>query len=255
MNEKRIDEYIRYFNGKLTSILELKDSKEDIPPDYPDRSIIMFKKSLIVNLLDALSKIVYGECNKGSRKRFVTFLEKFGDWPDGPRLSTPHLNRALELDLEPRLGDLRRYVGERLENWEELMKDIYLDKDVSKEDVISHFPEGIKRKLYGIPLDSFNHYNLMYEARNSRVHELREKGYGIEAPGDQKPYYYLFDQLGTLGENVKSWQLVYPLEFLVELARRALRQLGEYLKQNDTNPDKHFRFGTYFIDKLNPEWI
>ncbi len=245
MRGKRIDEYIKYFSGKLDSIIELEDSKKG----SHDESIFMFKKTLVMSLLDALSKIIYG--NK--RKRFVAFLENFGDWPDGARLSTPHLGRALELDMDPNLEPLRQYVREQLEIWGGLMKIIHLDKDVNEEDVIKHLPKSAAHTLHGIKIEKFNHYNLVYKSRNGLIHEFRELGYGIEGPGSTKPCYHQMTKLGAADETADSWELVYPLEFLVSLARTTLDNLGDYLKRNDLNPDRHFRFGSYFFDIMNPE--
>lgn len=247
MNEKRIDEYIRYFGGKLDSVLELEDSKKD----SLDNSILMFKKLLVVSLLDTLSKIIYGS-QKDNRERFTSFLEKFGDWADGARLSIPHLNRALELDMDPALETLRQHVREQLESWGQL-QNIHLDNDLEKEEVVKKLPKGTEHKLARIKLDRYNHYNLVYEARNGLVHEFRELGYGNEAPGSKEPYYHTMTILGVSDEKADSWELVYPLGFLVSLTKTALANLGVYLKRNNLNPDRHFRFGSYFFEIMNPE--
>jgi len=248
MNEKRIDEYIRYFTGKLDSVLELEDSKKG----SPDKSIIMFKKTLVVAILDALSKIIYGGSEK-SWKRFVDFLMVFTDWPDGTKLSTTHLYRALELDLHPNLESLRLYVRQQLDTWGPSTEKIRLDNDIEAKELKKRWPKGAEHSIAGIKIDQYNHFNLVYVFRCALIHEFRELGFGTEDSGSTKPYYHTKNKLGSADEKVDSWELVYPLDFLVSLARTALGNLDEYLKRNDLNPDRHFRFGSYFFDKMNPE--
>ncbi len=246
MNEKRIEQVILHFKGKLESILALGNEGET-----PLDDTLMFKKTLAMSLLDALSNIIYG--SKDNRKRFVTFLEKFGDWPDGARMSIPHLHRALELDLSPDLELLRLHIRDELDTWRKSNGEISLGNDIEKAKVIDLFPSGADHRLIGIDIPKFNHYNLMYESRNGLVHEFRELGYGFEDLSSKSPFYHQSPITINSNKEPYSWELVYPFEFVVSLIKTTLKNLESYLKRNDLNPDRHIRFGSYFFSKMNPE--
>lgn len=249
-HEQRINAYVAYFAGKLESIIALGDDDETALDDSA-----IFKRTLVMSFLDALSKIVYGRKNNSHSKRFVTFLEVFCDWGNGTRLSTTHLSRALEMDMDPRLESLRLHVKKRLVGWGKAQKDTSLDEDIQLGEVIKQLPKNYDNKLAGIPVEHLNHFNLLYATRNGLVHEMRELGYGIETESSEQPFYQHAITTGGTSEKDEKWELVYPFDFLVLLARTALANLESYLKRNDLNPDRHFRFGTYFLEEMNPENI
>jgi len=81
------------------------------------------------------------------------------------------------------------------------------------------------RKLWPVPADqrlvnqlslsSFTHLNLLYQYRNSLVHELREPGHGMEfhQNHDDEPFYHGMTIVEADGFSGKTLELVYPLNF------------------------------------------
>ena len=80
-------------------------------------------------------------------------------------------------------------------------------------------------------------------------------GYGMETSDDTTPFYMEVTTIDSEETQEDSFEISYPLEFLIALAKTAITNLEEYLRRNKLNPDRHIRFGTYFFDQRNKSQI
>lgn len=206
----------------------------------------LYKKTLLVSIIDALSGTVYPR--KGNRDRFVSFIRYFGQWKDCEKVSLPHLVRLLEKVPDTDFFELREFALSRLGEWPE-GEVICLDRDPDYFEVQKLWPKEREctKPLGNLQLDSLRHVRLLYSYRNNLVHEMRKPGYGMEFPDDDEPFYG-----SRLSEESKStWELAYPLRFFLSLCVRALIGLKTYYSENGINPYDCFVFGTYWIEDLN----
>lgn len=239
----KIDRFVGYFKKQLEEIKALETEHADL-----------YRKLLYVSILDSLAGSVMPK--RPNRDRFICFLQRFCKWPDGNRVSLPHLVQLLRKNPDPAFQNLREWA---------LMKFKALPVHGSALMPISHDPscDEVKREwpaskehrtpLEGIDVESLQHFELLYVYRNMLVHELRTPGYGIEFGEDDKdPFYH---QMSTVGENdvlvESSVELVYPWRFLHRLCDTALDELRKYFVANELNPYDSFVFGTYWIRELN----
>jgi hypothetical protein len=55
----------------------------------------------------------------------------------------------------------------------------------------------------------------------------------------------------TKGNSIETWQLVYPIGFLLNLIECGIKNLKKYFEDNHLNPYDCYKFGDYWIDELN----
>ena len=205
----------------------------------------LLKKILCVGIIDALSKVVYPE--KGNHKRFTLFVKNFCDWKHSGKISLPHLIQLLKKCPGPEFSDLRKYSLSCIKNWSGGSV-IKLDNDVEINEILKRWPKGYEKAIEKIKIESLAHYNLLYNYRNSIIHEMRRPPSGIEHQDDQEPYYLL---VTSLDKNEEHWELVYPLRFFYKLCETGLTNLKEHLVDNQLNPYEYFVSGQYWIKELN----
>ncbi len=238
LNRYRQD--IERFVGFFKRQLEVIDSAQ-----FAEKGNL-YKKALLVNVIDALSKTVYPR--KGNRDRFVSFIRHFGEWRDCERISLPHLVRLLEKVPDTDFSELRKFALSRFAEWPD-GEVIYLDKDPDYSEVYKLWPKDKEytKPLENVQLDSLRHVHLLYSYRNSLIHEMRKPGYGMEFPNDDAPFY------GSMlhDENKNTWELAYPLKFFQAVCELTLASLRSYYSENGINPYDYYAFGTYWIEDLN----
>ena len=131
----------------------------------------------------------------------------------------------------------------------------YLDSDPSYEEVHRLWPKDKENKepVEKISLESLTHLSLFWKFRNSMVHELQIPGYGMlglvtESPG----YHSMTNHTGANKYNpIETWELVYPVAFVMKLVGEGIANLRQYCINNSLNPYDYYRFGSYWIDELN----
>ena len=94
-----IEQFIKIFEENLNAIRNAEFTVRDN----------LFKKILCVGIIDALSKTVYPNPNKGNPERFTLFAKNICNWKNGEKISLPHLVRLLKNAPEPEYSDLRKY--------------------------------------------------------------------------------------------------------------------------------------------------
>jgi hypothetical protein len=104
-----------------------------------------------------------------------------------------------------------------------------------------------------LSLSSFTHLNLLYQYRNSLVHELREPGHGMEFHKEHgEPFYHGSTTVGTNAySREETLELVYPLNFYFGLTENVINNVERYLRKNAIDPYRCYRFGSSWIGELN----
>ena len=181
----------------------------------------------------------------GNRERLVSFIRNFSGWRNCDKISLPHLIRYLELVPSPEYSSVREYAFSKIDTW---TPGIFtsIDNDIEYNDIKGRWPKNTQKPIENIQLDHIQHVQLFYNYRNGLIHELRERGYGMEIGMDTEPYYHTMKD----GDNV-TWELVYPVGFYKIICETALEKLKVYYINNRINPYNHFSFGTYWLDEFN----
>lgn len=198
-----------------------------------DKQLYLYRKVLLVALLDCLASIrfnkkTYPELTKQNRLRFTRFVDEYGGWPAGCRVSTPLLVRRLKKKqlTGPLLSKAESHLdqfnpqagsGESLE-----------EMDFSLEE-LRHLAQ---REAEERVLEDAQHWSLLYRYRNYLVHEFREPGYGMEVFAKNNngvPWYHCY-----LGDQ--NYYLVYPVALFENIAKSAISGLASYFEQQELDP-------------------
>ena len=208
----------------------------------------LYKKILIVGLIDTLSKSIYPR--KGNRDRFVSFVRNFCDWKSCERISLPHLVRLLVKVPDTEFSQLREFAFTHADKWHE-GGEISIDKDPDYREVQKYWPKDKEytKPIEDVQLESLKHVHLFYTYRNSLIHELRKPGYGMEHESDKEPYYHSMTHIAEKETN--SRELVYPLGFFKSICEESLTNIEKYYIDNRINPYDSFTFGSYWLEELN----
>lgn len=243
--EEKIERYATHFRSQIALVERLETGE--------GRGV--HHQILYCAILDAMSKPVFPRSPADNRSRFVRFLEKFGDWADGQRISLVHLERLLSLHPDPAFEDLRLFAKERLAKWRlEHGWIVPLKSDPLEGDVAGLWPKGPEHeKPLGIGLKYLSHLALLWRYRNSLMHEYRPSGGGWDIGESPDPYYHHVTELISAQPRVSRnlWELVYPRPFLHRLCETSLANLAAYLKRNALNPFDSIVFGPYWLSELN----
>ncbi|MBE0576382.1 MAG: hypothetical protein IH613_10875 [Desulfuromonadales bacterium] len=234
-----IERYLGHFEKEISQVKSLQ-----VADGY---HAAIYKKMIYVGILDALSKCFP---RRGSRNRFVNFLNQFSGWDNAHKISLPHLFQLLEKNPEPAFSKLRAYVISELEKWVS-GEIVTLDREPEISTIKQLWPKEKEHQkpLNGLSAESLQHCNLFYSYRNSLIHEFRELGRGIESQTDNSPYYISYSDFEEPEEEV--WELTYPATFFEKLLKNCISEMKIYLMQNKINPYSSYHFGTYWIDELN----
>ncbi len=238
-----INHFCDYFESQISEIHGLHSKHEEL-----------YRKLLFVGVLDTLAGTVMPR--RKNKERFIGFVRRFCKWPDGERVSLPHLVQLLRKNPDPVFGGLRRWALQRYNalpvHSGALMP---ISQDPLVEEVKREWPASADHKMpiEGIDLAALTHTNLLYTYRNALVHELRMLGYGMDfADMRAEPYYH---GSSTVGEDttliLKTVELVYPWRFLHRLCETGITETRQYLYENELNPYDSFTFGTYWLKELN----
>lgn len=115
---------IDYIKRELENILSLKLNENET----------LYKKILIMSIIDTLSKTLPENIRKQNRSRVTNLINRFSNWPYKNHISLPHLIKLLELSNDSNLFPLKNYCTDLFNDWEKGGN--FIDKDPSYEDVI-----------------------------------------------------------------------------------------------------------------------
>ncbi|MEA3195663.1 MAG: hypothetical protein QOD26_3996 [Betaproteobacteria bacterium] len=238
------ERFIKHFRGVYAEIQTLESQRAPL-----------YREVLYVAVLDALSKSVMPH-RESNRDRFVSFLKRFCRWPDGERVSLPHLFALLTLNPDPAFEKLRLWTVETYKKMSVHGGAIMaIGEDPTYEDVKDKWPVSNQHRMpiKDVDLDALTHYRLLYLYRNMLVHELRRPGKGMDFVGtSDAPYYHGARDLDDNWQVASiTVELVYPWRFLDRLCSTALDELADYFKTNNLNPYESFVFGSHWLRELN----
>ena len=227
----KIDQYCSYFKDQLGKIVTI-DGR-------------LHQKILLVVIFDTWARARYPN-EKTNRKRFVSLIREYSGWSESERVSLPQLCLLLEelAKKEPTEPPkeptaLMKEVRYMLSRWE-YGKIHRLGKDPVAADLEGHVADDNEWKI----IHSSRHAELFYTYRNHLIHEFREPGYGMEFSDDgTTPYYH-----GMANDN-GTWELVYPIGFLVNTAETLITNLTVYFMANNLDPFSSYDFGSLWTRK------
>lgn len=243
INEKTIsaEKFIKYFRIHLDLIISVAIKE--------DKNCNIYKKLLLVALIDAIAKPIYPYCN--NKNKFISFIKKFSDWTNIDRISLPHLVQLLDKCPSPDFSNLRNYAYSKYDEWLQGSV-ILIDKDLEFKEVKILWPKnkdqdkGHLLTLKGITIESLRHCELFYKYRNSLVHELTEPGISFQPTSCDEPNY------GSYTENGQHhWNLRYPVNFFIRLVKTCLNNLEKYLIEERIDPMQFYKFGSYWLKEFN----
>lgn len=241
--EDSIDRFCGYFTDQVAEIGALESTHGEL-----------YRKLLFVGVLDTLAGTLMPR--RSNKERFTGFVRRFCKWPDGERVSLPHLVQLLRKNPDPAFGSLRKWA---LAKYDQLPVHsgvlMPITQDPIFDDVKREWPTSSDHRtpIDGVDLAALTHINLLYTYRNALVHELRMLGYGMDF-GEKRvdPYYHGMSSVGEDPELILSTvELVYPWRFLQQLCATAIGEIKSYLLDNRLNPYDSFVFGTYWLRELN----
>lgn len=245
INEE-IELYFKYIESMKESICSLSSGKKEFTPHL--------KYLSCVGLIDTLAKCINNPNQKSNYKRFTNFINIFCGWNDCTRISLPHLVRFLQLIPSPDFEKLRKFANSSLAQWSH-GKMHYLDSDPAYNEIHDLWPKDkeYREPVEKVSLESITHLSLFWKFRNSIVHELQIPGYGMLGLVTKKPgYHSMTNHTGINRDNpIETWELVYPVPFIMELITNGIKNLKQYCINNFLNPYDYYKFGSYWIDELN----
>jgi len=236
-----IDRFIRVFEGVISVVTE----------EIPDSRVSgVHRKVLLAAMLDAMSFPLFRRSR--NRDRFISFVLTYAGWESAERVSLPHLAQLSRLAGHSMSASLRSFAISRMSGWIPGER-IPVARDPSFDEVVSHWPveNGTPIRLMGVAPESLRHVNLLYAYRNALVHEFRQLGHDLEMWDTDDAYYTHLTRYSDLDEpGEQSWQLQYPVRFLVGLCRTALANLETQLRTQETNPFDQYDWSSYWLPPL-----
>lgn len=222
-NKQKVNQFCSYFQNNINEIEKLNNH--------------LYKKILIVSLMDTLSRVWTKGEEKKNKLRFLKLIRECIKWEHADRISIPMtVDRIREDNIKGNDKLMREIDG--------LFKK-FQDGGIPRIDINPFFNEiehlAISNEEKEI-LKNSRYAELFYTYRNNLIHEFREPGNGMEFSNDNKsPYYH---GLLNLDSQTKTWELVYPTNFFINLSNIALAAIKAFLTSNNLDPYSFFKFGS-----------
>jgi hypothetical protein len=150
------------------------------------------------------------------KRRFVRLVEEYSGWPDATRVSVSQLKYSLDHDTRTQSATpFKSHLNDLLAQTRQFALPS-VSSDPEHATLLAVGPNTAETQL----LSEAKHSSLLYHYRNRLVHEFRRPGYGMELSSDNsRPYYHSMSD----ADDVTTWELVYPLEWLSSLPPIVLR--------------------------------
>ena len=238
---ERINDFAKYMFNKLSEIDSLSSD-----------SSFLFKRILYVSFLDSISACIFP--NSKNRSRFIGLIDRFSHWEDRDRVCIVHLSEFCTINSDPELEKIRRFVLNKLKSWQE-NNDPSGTIEVSenpKYDEVSNLWIRGKESNLSYQLSDFKMVNLLYQQRNSLVHQFQVKGRELGPLLPEVPFYAIYSDLNSDNKLVpSSIELIYPIEFLSSLCKSILENTVQYFRRGNLDPFATFYAGKFWLNDLN----
>ena len=156
----------------------------------------------------------------------------------------------MQLAPSPEFENLRKFAHQEIAKWNE-DETILLDQDPDYQIIFNLWPKDMRQQpIDSLKLENLTHLHLLWQLRNSVVHEMRILGYGMDVFFDDSPGYHIMKDIDNKDAH-QTWELVYPVNFFKKLIRAGIKNLRDYCKNNNLNPMDRFEFGSFWLEKLN----
>jgi hypothetical protein len=195
---------------------------------------------LAFSLLDALGFIANPKQKSGGGRRIRGFIENCIAIEDCKRFSVPAMLSALRRCDDESLHALRCHCEELFcKHWEPGSLPC-IDMDLQEHEIsglIGGPTHHVRLRLSSgapIELEKCKHSRLLAAKRNALTHQLVNKGLRSIA-SDLGPHYIWY--ANDSGDNTpESWELIYPVKFLIELCSKGIAVACNHLRQNNIMP-------------------
>lgn len=172
-----------------------------------------------------------------NKLRFLKFVRECVCWEHSDRISIPMTVYRLKEGNVKASDELMQKIGGLFNKFQD-GRILRLDIDPLVSE-IEHLAGNADQKEL---LKNARHAELLYTYRNNLIHEFRKPGHGMEFSDDNdSPYYH---GMTDLDSQTKTWELVYPTKFIINLAYIALESIKSFLISNKLDPFTFFNFGS-----------
>lgn len=225
-NQRTINTFFHTINLHLKTIDSLK--------------VGLYKKLLFVSLIDALSNIRYPK-ETNNHVKFVSFLDNYSDWADKNKVSIVQLYLFLKKIIRKKGNSLLYgFVIKQIESrliYDDIEKKIFVNNDPPIFQLRKLAKKGERK---AVELSRYS--ELFYIYRNKLIHNFIEAGsFGFSSTGED--YDGFLSQAYTSG----VFSLFFPTGLFKFLCQSSLKNLKNYLLENDINPEKEFRDEEIFM--------
>jgi len=237
--DQQIKQFFHYFDFSLDLALKIENHS----------CSNLFKVLIFSGIIDTLAKCCANP-GEGNKQRFKKFVQHFCEWKEHSKVSLPHLVGFAQFTPSPEFENVRKFAYQEISKWDE-DNTILLDKDPDYITVLDLWPKDKRQQpIESLKLENLTHLHLLWQLRNSVVHEMRILGYGMNNFFDVNPGYHIMKNIDNKDAH-NTWELVYPIKFFKNLIRTGIKNLRKYCEDNKLNPMDRFEFGSYWLQKLN----
>jgi len=223
-----VEEYISHFRDQIQGVRSVQSA--------------LYKKILIVTMLDALAKGRYpGTPSNGSR--FIRLIEEYSDWRHAKLINWPQLEMMILDQGGPKKLGLSAEFMKKLSGGNWRRRNPYqlagFEHDPKREEIL---PAPCSRKEEEL-VDRAKHSARLYAYRCTLVDEFREPGHGFEFDENAlHPYYHICSDAGP--PHKVTIETVYPTGWFLSLVPPILDGLSNYYRSTNINPYDSHRFGS-----------
>jgi len=225
-----LDLFFNHFENFRTSIINTNYSYS------PEIS----QSVLLCSIIDTISNVAYHNSNLSNNQKFTYFVDDFSGWENVDRISLVQLFYYLKDENDKKYEPIKTYVASKVANLK--MGSVY------KAEIDEYLHDLKYLKVIEDEIRKFTYSRLLYKYRNFVVHELRTPGKGFNFIDSDEIHYH---GLGHFGENIniRTWELVFPVNYLARLVKSTILNLKKYCESNSINPYKNIKTETLWIKK------
>jgi hypothetical protein len=239
-----------------------------------------YRYILLMVLLDTLSKCVFPSLRSKkdkprNKERFLKLINKYSNWKYKDYVSLIQLQHSLNEDqpctelskinsnkiinwLRSRIVQLVKYLlnqGHQDTELREMIKRIIdswprwrILRPEESDLKIQNF-QTFRHKECWKEIKNSTYANLLWQMRNSLIHELRLRGKGMNISSDDStPYYHGATTMSNEYSKDHSWELYIPPKVISEIVFECANNLKKDLEANAHNPLDSFKFDSSWYE-------
>jgi hypothetical protein len=222
-NRGNINQFCSYFQDNINEIVKLNNQ--------------LYQKILIISLMDTLSRVwTKGKENK-NKLRYLKLVRECIKWEHADRISIPMTVYRIREENIKGNDKLMLKIDELFKRFK-MAENPRIDINLFFNEIEHLAVSNEEREI----LKNSRYAELLYTYRNNLIHEFRNSGDGMEFCNDnESPYYHRMTHRDC---QTKTWELVYPTKFFINLSNIALAAIKTFLISNNLDPLSFFKFGS-----------